>query len=46
MTEVKTDEFTTDREKELEAKLSSRTILVALLGMVALLELLVIVQLK
>lgn len=46
MAEIKADEFKTDRERELEEKVSSRTILVALLIMVALLELLIIVQLR
>ena len=35
----------TERERQLEEKLGGRTILVAILGMVALLELAVIVQL-
>lgn len=46
MSEVKVDEFRTDREKTLEEKVSARTVLVALLGMVALLEFLIIMQLK
>jgi hypothetical protein len=35
----------TDRERELEEKLGGRTLLVAILGMLALIELAIIVQL-
>lgn len=45
MTEVKTDEFKTEREKALEEKLSARTIGLVLLCGVTLLQLLVIAQL-
>lgn len=45
MTEVKADEFKSEREKELEEKLSGRTLTVVLLGGLVFLLLLVIAQL-
>lgn len=45
MTEVKAEEYRTDREKELEEKLGARTLLVVLLGGLVFVLLLVIAQL-